>query len=139
MRAPLALVVALIVLSACTQEDRGGFGNPPPAATAAPSPSSPPLARPVQEVSVTAPGGLRFEPEALEIRSGRPTEFELVNDDAQEHTLVISELAVVMLAAPGQTVASTVAIDPKNQGKFDYFCSVSGHRESGMEGTITVR
>ena len=86
-----------------------------------------------------APGGLRFEPQSLEIRAGRPTEFRLVNGDGQEHTLVISELAVVMLAAAGQTVSTTMPIDPKNRGTFEFFCSIAGHRESGMEGTVTVR
>ena len=140
MRRAFPLVVALLLLAGCTQrEDRGGFGNPPPPLE---SPSPVPVEtaprQPTQVVSVSAPGGLRFEPEAIEIRAGRLTEFRFTNADDQEHTFVISELAVVMLAGAGQTLRSTVAVDPKNTGRFAYFCSIGGHRASGMEGTITV-
>lgn len=140
MRGAFALVTALLVLAACSQEgDHGGFGEPPRPVE---SPSaSPPRASdgPPQFVMVSAPGGFRFEPEALEIRAGEVTEFELANLDDQEHTFVISELAVVMLAGAGQTVSTTVAIDPKNTGRLTYFCSIPGHRAAGMEGTIVVR
>jgi nitrite reductase (NO-forming) len=88
---------------------------------------------------VTAPGGSRFEPGLIEIRAGEVTEFELVNRDAQEHTFVISELAVVMLAGAEQTVRSSTLIDRKNRGRFAFFCSIGGHRAAGMEGTIEVR
>ncbi|MGH2690995.1 MAG: cupredoxin domain-containing protein [Actinomycetota bacterium] len=141
MRSPFPLVAALLLLGGCTgQEDRGGFGNPPPPLE---SPSPVPVEtvtdEPTQVVRVSAPGGFRYEPGALRIRAGELTEFEFSNEDGQEHTFVISELAVVMLAGAGQTVQSTVAIDPKNTGEFAYFCSIGGHRTEGMEGTAVVR
>jgi plastocyanin len=141
MKSPFALVAALIVLGACSaQEDRGGFGEPQPSLpSAGPSPVPLPVVRPVQVVRVAAPGGLLFEPATVEIRAGRLTQFVLSNEDAQEHTFVISELAVVMLAGAGQRVTSTVAVDRGNTGRFAYFCSIGGHRQAGMEGTITVR
>ena len=89
-------------------------------------------------VRVSAPG-IRFEPEILEIPAGGQVELELANQDSEEHTLVISDLAVAMLAGPGQTVRSTVAVNRKRRGRFPFFCSIPGHRESGMEGTIEVR
>ncbi len=83
------------------------------------------------------PGGARFEPAALRIRAGRVTEFELVNEDDREHTLVIAQLALAMLAGPGQTIRSTVAVGRTISGRFVFFCSI--HRQAGMEGTIEVR
>jgi plastocyanin len=141
VRHPFPLVVALLVLSGCTErEDRGGFGNPPPPLE---SPSPVPVEtapeQPTQLVRVSAPGGFRYEPEVLRIRAGELTEFEFSNIDGQEHTFVISELAVVMLAGSGQTVRSEVAVDPGNTGRFEYFCSIGGHRSAGMEGALTVR
>ena len=140
MRALSALLTALMVLAGCTQErDRGGFGEPPPPAeTPSPSPAETEPQAPSQLVRVSAPGGFRYEPESLAIRAGELTEFEFTNQAEQEHTFVISELAVVMLAGAGQRVRATVAIDPRNTGRFAYFCSISGHRDGGMEGTITV-
>ncbi len=140
VRGPFPLVVALLFLVGCTEEqDRGGFGNPPPPLE---SPSPVPVEQapdePTQVVNVSAPGGLRFEPGAIEIRAGELTEFRFSNEDDQEHTFVISELAVVMLAGGGQTVRSTVSVGPQNSGRFAFFCSIGDHRTSGMEGTITV-
>jgi plastocyanin len=141
MRSPFPLVVALLILSGCTErEDRGGFGDPPPPLE---SPSPVPVEtapdQAAQLVRVSAPGGFRYEPEALQIRAGGLTEFEFSNRDGRAHTFVISELAVVMLAGAGQTVRSTVPTDPSNTGRFAFFCSVSGHRAAGMEGEVTVR
>lgn len=39
---------------------------------------------------------------------------------------------------PGQTAKVTVTA-PEEAGEYAYFCSVSGHRDAGMEGTLTVQ
>jgi plastocyanin len=139
MRGAFALVAVPLLLVGCPgEEERGGFGNPPapPASPLPPVEMAP--GQGTQLVQVTAAGGFRFEPEALRIRAGRTTEFELSNVDDQEHTFVISEMAVVMLAGAGQTVSSKVSVDPAIAGRFAFFCSIGGHRASGMEGTIVV-
>ena len=35
----------------------------------------------------------------------------------------------------GDSAAATAELDP---GEYIYYCSIPGHRESGMEGTLTV-
>lgn len=138
MRNLFPLVTALM-LCGCTSQPDPGFGQAPPPVE---SPSAvPPRVSdgPPQSVQVTAPGGFLFEPNVLQIRAGELTEFELANADSQDHTFVISELAVVMLAAAGQTVRSSTLIDRKNRGTFAFFCSIGGHLDAGMEGTIEVR
>ena len=138
MRAANALTTA-ILLVAC-QPDRGGFGASPPSENPALSSTPTPLeTRAAARISIWAPGGLRFEPENLEAPAGATAEIEFANRDSQEHTFVVSELAVALLAGAGQTVRSSVAIDRRNRGRFPFFCSIPGHREAGMEGTIEVR
>jgi len=37
----------------------------------------------------------------------------------------------------GETATARLRID--EPGKYTYFCTIPGHRDGGMEGTITVR
>jgi plastocyanin len=136
MRGAFALLGALIMSTGCSPEaGRGGFGDLPASGGPAPSPSA--SAPPEPELVRVSTPGLRFEPDLLEIRTG-VTELELANGDSQEHTLVISDLAVAILAGAGQTVRSTVMVHRRNRGRFTFFCSIPGHREAGMQGTIEV-
>ncbi len=131
--------VAALLLLGCSP-DRGGFGEGPPSENPAPSPAPAPRESGAPAlIRVSALDGLRFDRESLEVRAGATTEIEFVNRDSQEHTFVVSELAVAVLAGAGQTVRSSVTIDRKNRGRFSFFCSIADHREAGMEGTIEVR
>jgi uncharacterized cupredoxin-like copper-binding protein len=134
-----SLLTALILLGGCSQDgDRGGFGEPPPTESPSPSPAEAIEEEPSRLVQVSALGGFRFEPGSLQARAGETAAFELRNEDVEDHTFVVSELAVVMLAGAGQTVRTTAAIDPKNTGRFTFFCSIPGHRAAGMEGVLRV-
>ena len=133
-------VVLLLLLAAC-EESRGGFGTAPPPTTSPAAPAEPPTgssSEPAERLRVVAPGGLRFSPTELVAPSDKVVAIELANEDDEEHTLVISELAVAMLAGPGQTVRTEIAIDRGNRGEFVFYCSIAGHREGGMEGTLRV-
>ena len=63
--------------------------------------------------------------------------FELVNEGGLEHTVTIEELddRTVVEAAGGETATGGVALEP---GTYTFYCSVPGHREAGMEGTLEV-
>lgn len=62
-------------------------------------------------------------------------EFVLNNTGGIEHDLNIEELdqQVVSLTSGGETGSGTAELDP---GSYTIFCSVAGHRASGMEATI---
>ncbi|MEX0651445.1 MAG: plastocyanin/azurin family copper-binding protein, partial [Actinomycetota bacterium] len=62
--------------------------------------------------------------------------LELVNDGTVEHDITIEEAnMMVVLVAPGETGSATLNIEP---GDYTFYCSISGHREAGMEGTVTI-
>jgi plastocyanin len=139
MRILAAVALVAVVAAGCREEDRGGFGEPPPASpevTEASSPSPQPELPP-QRVRVRAPGGLRFDPETLEARAGGPTLFTFENADGAEHTFVVNELNLFMRAEPGETVRLPVTL-PQDRGRFTFYCAVPGHREGGMAGRIRL-
>lgn len=63
--------------------------------------------------------------------------IELINDGALPHTVTIEELddRDVVEASGGGTATGEVELEP---GSYTYYCSVPGHREAGMEGTLEV-
>lgn len=68
--------------------------------------------------------------------SGQVT-VRLVNEGTLEHNVTIEELGDVLVveADGGETASGTVTFDP---GTYTLYCSVPGHREAGMETTVTV-
>jgi plastocyanin len=79
---------------------------------------------------------IAFEQAPEEVPAGT-VPMTLVNQDAIEHTVVIEELGdeKVLEAGPGETDEGEVDLEP---GQYTYYCDVPGHREAGMEGTLTV-
>jgi uncharacterized cupredoxin-like copper-binding protein len=110
---------------------------------------------------------LRFQPSTLTVRAGSPVQVILTNPDAVDHDIVLLDVpassidddtrrtegggghdesahdhsavevgAIVGHAAPGAT--ARVWFTPKQRGRYEFYCSVSGHREAGMEGVLIV-
>lgn len=93
------------------------------------------------ELKVTATD-LKFTPSQLTARVGQPIKVVLENKGVIEHDIVFQGKMVggadphSALAKPGQTV--TLEFTPTAKGKFEFICTVPGHKEAGMKGTITV-
>lgn len=89
-------------------------------------------------------GALVFVAEDIEY-SEAPTTAEageatiaIDNQGGVPHDVTFEELGdeTVVEAAGGETAEDTVSLDP---GPYTYYCSVGGHREAGMEGTLEVQ
>jgi plastocyanin len=83
-------------------------------------------------------GGLRFDRQTLRARPGEVT-IVMGNPSTVAHNVSIEGGGV---DEEGDTVGkggrSTVRAELR-PGEYDFYCSVPGHREGGMEGTLTVR
>ena len=94
-----------------------------------------------ETLDLTSPedGALVFDPETLEAQTGEVS-IDYTNPSEVPHNVAIEgngeELAQGPTVTGGDSGAATVALEP---GEYVYFCSIPGHRESGMEGTLTVR
>lgn len=111
--------------------------------------------------TITATGGMAFDHDQHEMAAGTPIVLELVNEDALLHDITIEGInatdevvephadehqqghemsdlkpgTVHLVAAKGERIS--VTFTPR-AGTFEFYCSVPGHREAGMTGTITV-
>jgi plastocyanin len=77
-----------------------------------------------------------FEPDELSIPADTDVTVQLPNLGAAQHNFSIDELGISVDIAPGAT-EETVINAPA--GEYEYYCNVPGHKEAGMEGTLTVQ
>ncbi|HEU5141699.1 MAG TPA: plastocyanin/azurin family copper-binding protein [Solirubrobacterales bacterium] len=84
-------------------------------------------------------GGLAFTSDNLEAEAGQVTvEFE--NPQPVGHDADIEDSSgKVLIDTEIVTESSDTATGNLKPGKYVFFCSVPGHREGGMEGTLTVK
>jgi plastocyanin len=77
-----------------------------------------------------------FSPDRLQAGAGEEIALRLHSEDSS-HNLAIDGLGTVADVSGGETTTARLRID--EPGKYTYFCTVPGHRDGGMEGTITVK
>lgn len=114
-----------------------------PESTPSGSPMASPGASPM--ASPSAGGGdaieviavdIAFEPTELSIPADTDVTITLTNEGMLQHDLVIEDTDYATeLLNGGETDEITVNLAA---GEYVYYCSVPGHREAGMEGTLTV-
>jgi plastocyanin len=81
-------------------------------------------------------GDLSFDQTELTAAAGEVT-IELMNDSGVPHNVEIEGNGVEEVSdtiSEGST-SLTVTLEP---GEYEFYCAVPGHREGGMEGTLTV-
>ena len=86
----------------------------------------------VIEVSATS---FEFTPSDISVEAGEDVAIELTSDDTL-HDFTIDDLDAHVAADAGETETGGFRAD--EPGEYTYYCSVDGHREAGMEGTLVV-
>jgi plastocyanin len=92
----------------------------------------------VLEMPADPNGGLFFEFADATAPAGQ-LKLESVNDASIDHNIALEGNGVNEegpVVKDGGTSEITVDVEP---GEYTFYCSVEGHREGGMEGTLTVK
>ena len=76
-----------------------------------------------------------FDPDEIRATEGEKLAIVLTSTDIL-HDFTIDELDAHVLAKAGKT--ETGGFTATEAGRFDFYCSVPGHRRAGMEGTLVV-
>jgi nitrite reductase (NO-forming) len=74
----------------------------------------------------------------LQVGLGDTVEIVLSSGEGAEHDLAIPDLKAASKKFDGKSGATTLRFTAGKAGKFAYFCTIAGHRQIGMEGTIEV-
>ena len=145
----LALLLAAIALSAC-----GGSDDTTGATEAAPSGASKEAeetggskeaeggtagSASTVDIEADPSGGLSYTTDSASAKAGKVT-VDFTNTSPVPHDVTIENeggetLAQTEVLAEGSDTA-TANLKP---GTYTFYCSVPGHREAGMEGTLTVK
>jgi len=80
----------------------------------------------------------KFTPASISVTKGESVAIVFKNVGTVRHNFMIKELNVASkLIGPGET--DRVEFMASSSGTFSFYCSVPGHKESGMEGELLVR
>jgi nitrite reductase (NO-forming) len=71
---------------------------------------------------------------SMQVNEGEVT-LTLINNDPIGHDFSIDALGIKFVIGASQTQAFTFMVKP---GIYDFYCSVPGHKEAGMVGSLTV-
>jgi uncharacterized cupredoxin-like copper-binding protein len=111
-----------------------------------------------QRVAVTVGDALLFDPRALTLQAGKPVALTVKNIGNTDHDFTVMEMdatnvknkidggeshtghsmAGVVVGHPKKNGEVTIQFTPTRPGTYEFYCSVTGHREAGMKGVLTV-
>src|SRR5258708_4476543 len=74
----------------------------------------------------------------LKVHEGDIVQITLINGEGAEHDLDLPEVHAASQRVTGPGASRTLMFHANDIGTFQYFCTVAGHREAGMQGGIDV-
>lgn len=124
----LAMLGALVALALAAS----GCTGAQPAAAAKDTSS------PVQEVVVTMTD-LAFTPATIEVKAGQPVKLTVKNNGVMEHNWEarIGDATVHVDARPSQSASRTFTVP--SAGTYPVVCTIAGHQQAGMKGTLVAK
>jgi plastocyanin len=134
-----ALMLSAFALTACGgSDDNGDTTAADTAATTATTSGSSSGGSSTIAISADPSGALAYEQTDVTAKAGADT-LDFTNDSSTPHDVVVEgDDGEVGRTDVIQGDEATADLDLK-PGTYTFFCSVPGHREAGMEGTLTVK
>jgi len=105
--------------------------------------------------------GLQYQPTTIEVTAGQPVKLTFNNKDSVDHDFSIMEIPMAMIGVTAEPVAGhdmsgmteqpqlhmavamgqagTLEFTPTKPGTYEFICTVPGHKEAGMVGTLIVK
>lgn len=135
----LVVIIVLIAIVGGYFLLKGGYQAPESGAPTSGAPSAndnQSSSAGVKEITVV---GTEFalNPSTITAKAGEKIKITFKNSGGAPHNLVIEGLSVKTKTISSGTT-DTVEFTAKSKGTFKIFCSIPGHRETGMEGLLLI-
>lgn len=150
MSIALVLATGAIVLAGCGSSSKSTTSSSTPASEAATTASTPTATTPASgssgasassklALAADAGGQLKFDKSSLTAKAGAVS-IAFANSSPVEHDVTIESSSGSKVGATPvfQGGSKTLSVNLK-PGTYKFYCSVPGHRQAGMEGTLTVK
>ncbi|MFN2545000.1 MAG: cupredoxin domain-containing protein [Actinomycetota bacterium] len=111
-----------------TMKDMMGMGS----VVSAPAPPPKPGAPTVRVTGVD----FAFQPSTLTVSTGKETDVVFRNGGQSPHTFTVEGVGFELKADPGQS--SSGALQALKPGTYAFICSIPGHAQLGMKGSLVV-
>ncbi len=145
----LVIGAALLALAGCGGSSSSGSSSAAstaaPTTTASTQASTPTSTAPAGassgalKLAADPEGQLRYDTTSLTTKAGKVS-IEFTNAAPLEHNVTVESSSGSKVGATPtfQGGSKTLSLDLK-AGTYKFYCSVPGHRQAGMQGTITVQ
>ncbi len=134
------LAIAAVALVACGGSDNNSTTTTSTSGAAAPTSGGGGGGGSTLQLSADPNGALKYNTDSLTAKAGNVT-IDFDNPAAITHDVAVEnssgkEIGKSALISQSKTTLKLSNLKP---GTYTYFCTVPGHREAGMQGTLTVK
>lgn len=74
----------------------------------------------------------------LEVPVGAVVQITLINGDGAEHDIAVPAYDAISDHILAKEASTVIAFTAKNEGEFEYYCTLPGHKAAGMVGKLIV-
>ena len=137
---PVLALLAVLAVAGCGSSSKSSSTASTPATTSTPATSSTPSSAGGSNLKLSAdPGGaLKFDKSSLSAKAGNVS-ITMSNPSCVAHGVAIEGNGVSKTGSIVNQGASSTVTASLKPGKYTFFCPVPGHRQAGMQGTLTVK
>lgn len=134
----LALTCGTLAAAGCGSSSKSTSPTTPAAPATTGSQAAPSGAAKLK-IAANPQGQLKYEPSSLSATAGTVA-IEFTNAATLEHNLTLATPSgSVVASTPTFSGGTRTLIASLRPGTYKFYCTVPGHRQSGMEGTLTLK